>query len=154
MKKAKNILLIVGIALYGLANLLNVALVIYNSSVFVSAAGLRYVFNSVLYMLILQCAVGVCPVLLLVKNLRRKVSKVLPILTIVITALMMVVSWVSSLANPIPQYLIMSSVGVIDTYGTLLFHYLGNGGLCYLLGGGCVIAGCIVTLCENKVKGE
>ena len=154
MKKCNNILLLIGLVLSGLASFLNAAMLINHSSAFINSGDMRYLFYSILYIVLLLCLVGVCPTLLLVKNLWGKSGKTLPVVTVVITALVMVVSLMSSLADPIPQYLIMSSIGLMDTYATLLFHYLENGGLCYLLGGGCVIAGCIVTFCENGKKEE
>ena len=141
-------------ALYVLALLMNVALLVFNSSAFMLVSGARYVLNSILFIVLELCVASVCPALLLVNNLRGKVGKVLPIVTIVITVIVMALALISALPMPIPQYLMISALGLIDTYGVMLFHYLANGGLCYLLGGGCVIVGCIITLCDNKKKVE
>ena len=160
MKKAKNTLLVIGLAFYVLANVIQWIKFCLDFCVFMDfsavagIAGMRYVLNSSLYIILLLGVLGVCPAFLLAKNLRHKGGNVLPIATIAITSLVMIVLLISSLANTIPQYLIMSSVGVIDTYLTLVVSFLENGGLCYLLGGGCVIVGCILTLCDNKKKVE
>jgi len=160
VKKAKNTLLVIGLAFYVLANVIQWIKFCLDFCVFMDfsavagIAGMRYVLNSSLYIILLLGVLGVCPAFLLAKNLRHKGGNVLPIATIAITSLVMIVLLISSLANTIPQYLIMSSVGVIDTYLTLVVSFLENGGLCYLLGGGCVIVGCILTLCDNKKKVE
>ena len=129
MKKAKNILLLVGICLYiinaALGFLYTLPNISHNNEVISS-----YTITSALF-----CVFGILlfialPAILLCLNLKNKYKKVFSIIVATLSALASVYILIGPYILAVPQYLILSKIGLIDTWwGVFLLKLLPSSGL-------------------------
>ena len=85
----------------------------------------------------------VCPIVLLVQNLRKKSSRSLAIGSVVTSSAALLWGGASFIAVTLPQHLLYNSLGLVNTY----LSGAGYGVLLFLAGGACLIIGsaCSVT---------
>ncbi len=154
MKKSNNILLLVGIiscAVYFLWSIIYSLIEMFGSQeenwiIFVRAN----VFIPALFWLLLL----VPPVLLLIFNLKGKDGKTMPILSMTVCAIILVVWLFTALTPAIPQYLVFSKVGLLDTYFVHVLKFMGEGGWLLFVGYVCVLIGSILSLSKRNKKEE
>ncbi|MBR5472698.1 MAG: hypothetical protein IKU82_01780 [Clostridia bacterium] len=129
MKKIKNILLLSGICLYAINVLLELLVFLPNISSFAKSI-IPYVITSIFICALKIAIVVVLPTILLCLNLKDKFSKIFTIIVIILSAISNVFLLVDPYLSAIPQYLIFSKLGLVDTW----FIYLlsGSGILCLI----------------------
>ncbi|MBE6779502.1 MAG: hypothetical protein E7545_00850 [Ruminococcaceae bacterium] len=153
MKKAKNIVLLIGIILNLLYILLQLFRFVYDCVTVVLQFGfdnLRYFVYNDFFPSLITVAIMLLPVILLILNLKNKAGKVLPIISAVMCgaiALWMVFSFITP---AIPQYLIYSKLGLVDTYFTIILHFITSGGILLFTGFALLTVGSIMSLIKSK----
>jgi len=70
---------------------------------------------------------------LLLCNLKNKNVKILSIVTILVSVIAFAMTLFGSVTPAIPQYLIYSKIGLIDTYFTVLLSFFTSGGFVLLI---------------------
>ena len=154
MKKAKNILLLAGIiscAVYFLWSIIYFLTEIFSSQ---EENWKRFVRADVLNPALFWLLWLVIPVLLLVFNLTGKDGKTMPILSMSVCAIILVVWLFTALTPAIPQYLVFSKVGLLDTYFVHILKFMGEGGWLLFDGYVCVLIGSILSLPKRNKKVE
>ena len=154
MKKSNNILLLAGTiccAVYFVWAIVYSLIEMFGSQeenwiIFVRAD----VFIPALFWLLLLAF----PILLLVRNLKGKDGKVMPILSMTVCAIILVVWLFTALTPAIPQYLVFSKIGLIDTYFIHVIEFMGEGGWLLFVGYVCVLIGSILSLPKRNKKEE
>lgn len=147
MKKTKNILLLVGI----------IPIIIYLST---SAYGLLangiqlfsdYHLTLMLINILFAILVLVLPLILLVRNLKGKSSKAVAIICI-IASVAYIVRDLSLVFRSLPKYVVLSELGLIENYLTVILSYIKNGGLIKILGQVAVIIGSAISIGKEKTE--
>ena len=153
MKKAKNIVLLIGIIFNSLYILLQLFRFVYDCVTVVLRFGfdnLRYFIYNDFFSSLITFALMILPVILLILNLKNKAGKVLPIISAVMCGVVSL-SIIFSLVTPaIPQYLIYSKLGFIDTYFTIILSFITSGGILYFIGFVLLTVGSILSLIKSK----
>lgn len=143
MKKAKNILLAIGIILYIVDIFLNLIV------------STPWNANSkfLLYSIFVSCASTavfcILPVLLLILNLKNKYNKVFVITVAILSILIAVYHLIDPYLTAIPEYLIFSKLGLIDTIWVYVFT---RGGILRLIGSIMITIGAILSLKKDNDK--
>lgn len=122
MKKANNILLLSGICLY----MVNVCLECYTFLPKNAGEISTYIIISVLIPFLVGLLMVTLPIILLCVNLKRKYSKVFTIIVTIFSALPTIYLLIDPYLVAVPEYLIYSKLGILDTY---LVYLLPGGGL-------------------------
>lgn len=150
MKKGKNITLLIGIACVFTVVLLQVIESIFDYIFSLNKENFQHIITWDISPFVLLCLLLIIPVVLLVRNLKNKTGKLLPIISILTncTALL----WVLFLlfTPTIPQYLIISKPGLMDTYFTVIVQFLKSGGLLFFVGYTLLIFGSFLSLSKNR----
>ncbi|MBO5357844.1 MAG: hypothetical protein J6A78_00805 [Clostridia bacterium] len=153
MKKAKNIVLLIGIILNLVYILSNILKFVYHCVTVVPQIGmngLRYGINSYILSNIVIVFMMALPTILLFLNLKNKSGRVLPIISAAMCGGVSL-SILFSLATPaIPQYLIYSKLGLVDTYFTIILHFITSGGILLFIGFALLTVGSIMSLVKSK----
>ena len=84
------------------------------------------------------------------KNLKNKTGTLLPIISIIINSTVLLWVLFLSFTPAIPQYLIYSKLGLIDTYFTVIMRFLESGGLLLVIGHVALIVGSFLSLPKKK----
>ena len=141
MKKVKNILLLSGIILYIVDNCLN----LYSSAPWNANS------NYFLYNIFVACASTIIfcllPILLLVLNLKNKYNKVFFIIAAILSVLNLLYHSIDPYLTAIPEYLILSKLGLIDTLWVYVFS---RGGILRLIGSIIITVGAILPIKKEK----
>lgn len=154
MKKTKNILLLAGIiscAIYLVWSLLRTLI---DLSFAQDDNGVLFVLANQLSPALFWMLFLVFPVLLLVRNLKEKDGKVMPILSLSVYTVILAVWFFTALTPAIPQYLVFSKMGLLDTYFVHVLKYMGEGGWLLFAGYVGVFIGSILSLPKRKKKVE
>ena len=154
MKKSNNILLLVGIiscAVYFVWSIVRALIEIFCAQ---DAHQVMFVQADVLYPALVWLLLLVPPVLLLIFNLKGKDGKTTPILSMTVCAIILVVWLFTALTPAIPQYLVFSKVGLLDTYFVHVLKFMGEGGWLLFDGYVCVLIGSILSLPKRNKKEE
>ena len=149
MKKSKNIVLLVGILCMAVVFLWSIIRFLGNLSGAPDSNGVTFLLFNDLYPALCLLLLMVLPILLLVRNLKDKGGKVLPILSIAVNSLLLVFGLFSLVTPAIPQYIVFSKLGLVDTYFTIVFPDLAGGGpllVGYLL----TIVGSVLSLPKKE----
>lgn len=146
MKKAKNVLLLTGICLYAINVVLELFIFLPNISSFAKSI-IPYVITSIFICVLKIAIVVMLPTILLCLNLKDKFSKIFTIIVVILSALSNVYLLIDPYLSAIPQYLILSKLGLVDTW----FIYLlsGNGILC-LISSILITIGAIMSCKKSK----
>ncbi len=153
MKKAKNIVLLIGIILNLVYILSNILKFVYHCVTVVPQIGmngLRYGINSYILSNIVIVFVMALPTILLFLNLKNKAGKVLPIISAAMCGGVSLSILFSLVTPAIPQYLIYSKLGLIDIYFTIILSFITSGGILLLTGFALLTVGSIMSLIKSK----
>ena len=154
MKKAKNILLLAGLISCAIYFVWSLVRTLIDLSFALDDNGVLFVLANQFYPALLWMLLLAFPVLLLVCNLKEKDRKVMPILSTLVYTVILVVWFFTALTPAIPQYLVFSKLGLLDTYFILILKYMGEGGWLLFNGYVCVFVGSILSLPKRKKKVE
>lgn len=86
------------------------------------------------------------PLLLIIQNHKRKTSKVLPIISIVVNSIIFIAAISLTLTAGMPNYLILNKLNLVNSYAAYLITFLGGGGLWFIIGFSLIIVGSILSL--------
>ena len=154
MKKAKNILLLAGMISCAIYFLWSLVRVLIDLSFAQDDNGVRFVLANQVYPALFWLLFLIFPVLLLVRNLKEKDRKTMPILSITVCAIIIVVWLFTALTPAIPQYLVFSKIGLVDTYFIHILKFMGEGGWLLFAGYVGVFIGSILSLPKQNKKVE
>lgn len=154
MKKAKNILLLTGIISCAIYFVWSLVRVVIDLSLVQDENGVIFVLANQLFPALFWTLLLIFPVLLLVRNLQEKDGKVMPILSTSVYAAILAVWFFTALTPAIPQYLIFSKIGLVDTYFIHVLIYMGEGGWLLFAGMAGVFIGSILSLPKRNKKVE
>ena len=153
MKKAKNIILLIGIIFNSLYILLQLARFVYQCFTILPQWGfdsLKISIHNYFYPSLTTIALMLLPVVLLVLNLKNKSGKVLPILSAIVCGLISLLILFSSVTPAIPQYLIYSKLRLIDTYFVTILNFFTSGGILLFTGFALLTVGSIMSLIKSE----
>ena len=150
MKKAKNIVLLIGVILNFLFILLQIFKFVYHCITILPPINLKYFIIGDFVPILITIAILVLPVILLIRNLKNKTGKVLPIISAMMCGVVSLSILFSLLTPAIPQYLIYSKLGLIDTYLTIILSFITNGGILVLAGFVLLIVGSVMSIFKPK----
>ena len=155
MKKAKNILLFIGI----IFNLGYIAMqlfkFIYHCLTVLpdnDTSNIEYFLISDSLPILMLIILIALPAILLILNLKNKSGRVLPIISAVSCGLFVFLTLFGMVTPVIPQYLIYSKLSVIDTYWTYIVSYIINGGIFQLVGFSAFTVGSIMSAIKPKAE--
>lgn len=153
MKKAKNIVLLIGI----IFNLLYILLRLFRFVCDCVTVVLQFGFDNLRYFIyndffpsLITIALMILPVILLVLNLKNKAGKVLPIISAAMCGGVSLSILFSSATPAIPQYLIYSKLNLIDTHFISILHFITSGGILLFTGFALLTVGSIMSLIKSK----
>ncbi len=149
MKKGKNIALLIGIVCNSaviLWSMLKFVVTLFNT---VSGNELKYCFFSYVFPVVIMLSLMIFPVLLLIRNLKNKAGKILPIVSIIINCAILLLLLFNSVTPAIPKYLIYSELTFIDTYFSIILSFLSNGGFLFIIGYLSLITGSVLSLSKR-----
>lgn len=138
MKKAKNILLLSGVCLYVFNQIFDLWCIVPQNDEIT-----KYTISTVVFVVINILLCCSCPTILLFLNLKGKRSKVFAIIISILSVLSAICIVINGIST-VPQYLILSKLGFIDTY---LIYLLPSGGLISFI---LITVGAILSCKENK----
>ena len=145
MKRGKNILLLIGIVCTGIVLLLNIGRFFTSALNGVSDFYLALIgINVLLYALWM-----LFPSILLLRNLRNKRSIMIATISIIVSVAYLLKD-ISALISLLPNYLLLSKLGLIDTYLTVILSYIKNSGLVVSLGQILIIIGSVLSLRKKE----
>ena len=155
MKKAKNITLLTGIicsVLLVIWTILGVSVAVYyNFRAHAFSEWSKHYFNEVippLFVLLLN----ILPVVLLVRNLKGKQGIVLPILSIVVNAAVLLFGLHFEIINSLVDYKIYIYLGYIDSWTDFIWPFIRNGGVLFVVGYTLMIVGSSMSFPRRKNK--
>ena len=143
MNKSKNIFLFVGVLLY----ILDVVYGVYCSLSW--EANSKYFLTQVLISCGLIILLSVLPITLLILNLNNKYNKVFTIIVAVLSILILIYNLIDPYLSAVPEYLILSKLGLIDTYWVYIFS---RGGIFRLFGSILTTIGAISSIKKEQKK--
>lgn len=150
MKKGKNITLLVGIACVSAVVIWQVIKTIFHYFSILNEDGFKYFIAWDISPIVIMFLLLIIPVSLLAKNLKNKTRTLLPIISIIINSTVLLWVLFLSFTPAIPQYLIYSKLGLIDTYFTVIMGFLESGGLLLVIGHVALIVGSFLSLPKKK----
>lgn len=152
MKKAKNIVLLIGIICNLLYILLQIFKFVYHCITILPPINLKYFIIGDFVPILITIAILVLPVILLIRNLKNKTGKVLPFISAMMCGVVSLSILFSLLTPAIPQYLIYSKLGLIDTYLTIILSFITNGGILVFAGFILLIVGSVMSIFKPKAE--
>ena len=149
MKKAKNIILLIGVVVIVLSS----AFLTYNffSLLDFTSMDAEHNFYSYQLPMTIISAFLVLPILLFVRNLMEKTGKVLPVVSIVVNSIILILMVVFSFVSAVANFIIVSEVGLTEDGVGYLFNFLSNGTFLIVSGLALVIVGSALSLVKKKV---
>ena len=150
MKKGKNITLLVGIACVSATIIWQVIKSIFHYFSILNEDGLKYFIAWDVSPIVIMLLLLIIPVSLLARNLKNKTGTLLPIISIIINSAVLLWVLFLSFTPAIPQYLIYSKWGLIDTYFTVIMGFLESGGLLFIIGYAAIIIGSFLSFSKNQ----
>lgn len=150
MKKGKNITLLVGIACVSAVVIWQVIKTIFHYFSILNEDGFKYFIAWDISPIVIMFLLLIIPVSLLARNLKNKTGTLLPIISIIINSTVLLWVLFLSFTPAIPQYIIYSKLGLIDTYFTVIMGFLESGGLLLVIGHVALIVGSFLSLPKKK----
>lgn len=157
MKKAKNITLLTGIicgVISAIWTILNLSVAVYyNFRAHPFSEWSKHYFNEVippLFVLLLN----ILPVVLLVRNLKGKQGIVLPILSIAVNAAVLLLGLHFEIINSLVDYRIYIYLGYIDSWTELIWPFIKNGGVLFVVGYTLMIVGSSMSFPRRNGKNK
>ena len=150
MKKGKNIALLIGIVCVVAVALWQLIKSIFNYLSILNEGGFKYFIVWDIVPTVIIFLFLIIPVVLLMRNDKNKTGKLLPIVSIIINGIIFLWVLFFSFTPAIPQYLIYSKLGLIDTYFTVIVEFFESGGLLFVIGYASLIVGSLLSLPKSK----
>jgi len=150
MKKAKNLSLLIGVACILTVVVWRLVKAVFHYFSVLNENGFNYFIAGDALPLAIVVLSLITPTVLLVRNPKNKTGRVLPIISIIINGAVLLVLLPLSLTSTIPQYLIYSKLGLINTYFTVIMSYFEGGGILFLIGYLALIIGSFLSLPKKK----
>lgn len=150
MKKGKNITLLVGIAFVSAVVIWQVIKTIFHYFSILNEDGFKYFIAWDISPIVIMFLLLIIPVSLLAKNLKNKTRTLLPIISIIINSTVLLWVLFLSFTPAIPQYIIYSKLGLMDTYFTVIMRFLESDGLLLVIGHVALIVGSFLSLPKKK----
>lgn len=147
MKKGKNITLIIGIICIFTFTVWQLIQFVYQSFTVLTEENIKYFLIGYILPIAIIILLMIFPVVLLVQNLKNKTGKVLPIVSIIVNCIALLWALFFSLAPAIPQYLILSKMGIIDVF---IVNFLKSGVLLFVIGYAALIIGSFLSFPKNQ----
>ena len=153
MKNSKNIFLLTGTALTFAVFIYQIltCLIVYSGliDVYVKDWAKTLLFSS------LNILAFVFPNFLLIRNLKNKTGKALPIICLILCGAVCLQNIASLLIIPnIPQFLTISDIGILSFLLTRLVNFLKNGGLLSTAGYVLLLVGSALSLSKKQITAE
>lgn len=145
MKKAKNILLLTGICLY----VINAFFQFLRTAPSIKDGLSSYVITGAMITTLSVLLFITLPVILLVLNLKNKYSKVFTVIVATLSALSSAYLLIDPYLRAIPEYLILSKLGLIDT---IWIYFLPNSGILSLTSSITITIGAILSIKKTKIR--
>ncbi len=150
MKRGKNITLLVGIACVSTVVVWQVIKTIFHYFSILNEDGFKYFISWDVLPIAIIFLLMIFPIVLLIRNLKNKTGKALPIISIIINGAVLLWVLFLSFTPTIPQYLIYSKLGIIDTYFSVVLRFFENGGLLFIVGYAALSIGSFLSFPKNK----
>ena len=150
MKKGKNITLIIGIICIFTFTVWQLIQSVYHGFTGLAEKNIKYFLLGYILPIAIILLLMIFPVVLLVQNLKNKTGKVLPIVSIIVNCVALLWVLFFSFAPALPQYLILSKLGIIDTYLAFIVMFLKSGGLLFVFGYAALIIGSFLSFPKNQ----
>ena len=150
MKKGKNITLLIGIACAFAYVLFWVIQATFYYGSIVDKLGYLRAITSYILSFVIAVALLVFPTVLLVRNLKNKTGKVLPIVSAIISCVALFGGLYFSVVRAIPHYLILNELELIVAYLQMIVNSLKNGGILFIIGYVLLIIGSFLSFPKKK----
>jgi hypothetical protein len=149
MKKAKNIILLIGICMIALS----AVLITYDffSSLDYTSMDAEHNFYSYQLPMTAISALLVLPILLFVRNLMGKTRKVLPIVSIAVNSVIFAMVAGSLFAESVSQYVITNEIGLTDNFADYVLNFTTNSTALIVVSLVLIIVGSALSLIKKKV---
>ena len=154
MKKAKNILLLVANTYFAIYFVQAMVRFFINLSSAQDENQVLFIVANQLYPALGLLLLLALPVWVLIRNLKEKEGKAIPILTIMVYSVLLAQWLFTAFAPAVFQYLVYIKLGLVDTYVIHVMFFLGEGGWWFLAGYLCVMIGSVLSLPKRQKKEE
>lgn len=148
MKKIKNIMLVGGIATILLYVFCSAILSI--AQLFTGLAGIGFVIHSEIIPAIITLVLLIMPTFLLIRSLKNKTGKALPIICIITKGFFLSIILFNASLSTIDFYIFYSKLGLVDTYIPHIISYWTSGVVFLIVGLALIILGSILSSFKRR----
>ncbi len=148
MKKIKNIMLVGGIATILLYVFCSAILSI--AQLFTGLAGIGFVIHSEIIPAIITLVLLIMPTFLLIRSLKNKTGKALPIICIITKGFFLSIILFNASLSTIHFYIFYSKLGLVDTYIPHIISYWTSGAVFLIVGLALIILGSILSSFKRR----
>lgn len=148
MKKIKNIMLVGGIATILLYVFCSAILSI--AQLFTGLAGIGFVIHSEIIPAIITLVLLIMPTFLLIRSLKNKTGKALPIICIITKVFFLSIILFNASLTTIDFYIFYSKLGLVDTYIPHIISYWTSGAVFLIVGLALIILGSILSSFKRR----
>ena len=148
MKKIKNIMLVGGIATILLYVFCSAILSI--AQLFTGLAGIGFVIHSEIIPAIITLVLLIMPTFLLIRSLKNKTGKALPIICIITKGFFLSIILFNASLSTIDFYIFYSKLGLVDTYIPHIISYWTSGAVFLIVGLALIILGSILSSFKRR----
>ena len=152
MKKIKNIMLVGGIATILLYVFCSAILSI--AQLFTGLAGIGFVIHSEIIPAIITLVLLIMPTFLLIRSLKNKTGKALPIICIITKGFFLSIILFNATLSTIDFYIFYSKLGLVDTYIPYMISYWTSGAVFLIVGLALIILGSILSLFKRGTNSK
>ena len=152
MKKIKNIMLVGGIATILLYVFCSAILSI--AQLFTGLAGIGFVIHSEIIPAIITLVLLIMPTFLLIRSLKNKTGKALPIICIITKGFFLSIILFNATLSTIDFYIFYSKLGLVDTYIPYMISYWTSGAVFFIVGLALIILGSILSLFKRGTNSK
>ena len=152
MKKLENIMCVSGIATVLLYVFCSAILSI--GQLFSGFSSIGFVICSEVIPAIITLVFLILPTFLLIRNLKNKTGKALPVICIITKGIFMLAILFNAALTSIDFYIFYSKLGLVDTYIPHIISYWTNGAVFFIIGLTLIIVGSILSLFKRKDTSE
>lgn len=152
MKKIKNIMLVGGIATILLYVFCSAILSI--AQLFTGLAGIGFVIHSEIIPAIITLVILIMPTFLLIRSLKNKTGKALPIICIITKGFFLSIILFNATLSTIDFYIFYSKLGLVDTYIPYMISYWTSGAVFLIVGLALIILGSILSLFKRGTNSK
>lgn len=152
MKKIKNIMLVGGIATILLYVFCSAILSI--AQLFTGLAGIGFVIHSEIIPAIITLVLLIMPTFLLIRSLKNKTGKALPIICIITKGFFLSIILFNASLTTIDFYIFYSKLGLVDTYIPHIISYWTSGAVFLIVGLALIILGSILSSFKRRTDSK